>query len=157
MSGACTRRPNLPLKSALLCLWILHSEHGGRRSEVTILDWFVRSPHRRSLPPSPPLSPREQVLRDTTVMPHPRHKLFWCLISHYVARAGGQAEINKRGIGGKFPWGDIPVEHQTLGFGGSVELSLTPPVTSAGPNTLPTFLYAYIAHSNSHCVKTEGR
>ncbi len=45
------RRPNLPLKSALLCLWILHSEHGGRRCEVTILDWFVRSPHQRSLPP----------------------------------------------------------------------------------------------------------
>ncbi len=31
------------------------------------------------------------------------------------------------------------MEHQTLGFGGSVELSLTPPVTSAGPTPSQPF------------------
>ncbi len=68
-------RPNLPLKSALLCLRILRSEQGGRRCEVMMLDWFVR-PSRQSSPPSPPLSRGNKGSGTRAVMPHPRHSSF---------------------------------------------------------------------------------
>lgn len=68
-------RPNLPHKSALLCLRIHRLEHGGCRCAVTMVDWFVRPPHQRS-PPSPPLSRGNKGSGTRAVMPHPRHSSF---------------------------------------------------------------------------------
>lgn len=68
-------RPNLPHRSALLCLRIHRLEHGGCRCAVTMVDWFVRPP-RQCSPPSPPLSHGSKGSGTRAVMPHPRHSSF---------------------------------------------------------------------------------